>query len=113
MFSKLEARIEAVTRRSLLAFLAVISILVGLAFLTVAGWIAIADMASPLVAALVLAAVWVIGGGVFLLMSSNDKPAEPAPPPAPAVDPTMAIISAFLSGFTAGNGRHADRDRDE
>ncbi|QDC09982.1 hypothetical protein FHY55_12335 [Oceanicola sp. D3] len=78
--------------------------LVGAAFLTVAGWIYLAETTSTQTAALIVGAVW-FAVGFILLGLSRVKPVHAvAPPPAAAAPGPLGLAEAFLFGLQAGRG---------
>lgn len=83
--------------------------LIGLAFMTVAAWIALAAEYDTLVAALVIGCVYIAISAVFLaMMSSRVNRPVPTPPPRESSD-TLALIDAFLGGFDAARNRRKRR----
>ncbi|MDP0927846.1 phage holin family protein [Paracoccus onubensis] len=98
---------------AMLGMIGGISLIIGLAFLTAAAWIALADRYDTLVAALVLGCVYVALSAVLLAilaMRGSRRPASrpPAPPPRPASDP-LALVEAFFSGFEAARRKRGPR----
>lgn len=114
MFATIQHQVEAKARRAALGLAGAMLLVIGIAFLTAAGWIALAIMADHLTAALIIGCVYV-GLGLILFGVKHmqrrreitlAKQAAAARGAAPAgaglAGMTPALISAFLDGFSAG-----------
>lgn len=82
--------------------------LVGLALLSVAGWIALAATTDHLTAALVIGLAY-LGVGIILLAFARERPGHKAHSQRPNLqdtarqDPYAGVMAAFLEGFSAGS----------
>lgn len=85
-------------RRSALGLVGVLAMLPGLALLTHAGWALLAAAHGPALASLLMGTLWIGIGLVFLGMAAYGRV---RPPPAPPVINRLALIEAFLTGFSA------------
>lgn len=82
--------------------IAAILLLVGIAFLTTAGWMLIAASYGALFANAVIGGIFVGLGLIFLAFSfSSPRPRHHHVPPAP-VDPTAHMIAQLTEGFVTG-----------
>lgn len=91
-----------------MGFCAMLCIVVGLVFLTVAAWIALEASVGSMYAAVVIGGTY-MGIGLILLgiMSSDASPRHPEPRSDPARAPASddigpQVIAAFVSGLKAG-----------
>jgi hypothetical protein len=105
MLTALEARLHAALRRGVRGLVGALFVAVGLGFLTWAAWVTLAAVRDPLFAAQVLGGLYLLGGGVLLILSRRQpKPApQPAPPPA---TPAM-LVEAFFVGLDAAKGQRS------
>lgn len=109
MFERIRYDIKSAARRSALSVLGIIFVLIGLAFLTTAAWIALTISADTLTAALVIGGVYT-GLGLLILagatMSRRRVPYTAVDPlAAPASSPSVpypGLAQAFMQGFGAG-----------
>lgn len=74
----------------------------GLGFLTHAGWVLLASQHGPAIASLLMGGLWTGIGLVFLGIAVYGR-VEPRP--APPVINHLALIEAFLTGFSAARRR--------
>jgi hypothetical protein len=80
-------------RRAALGFGAAVLLLIGLAFLTVAAWLALAALRDPLFAALVIGLVYLGLGLILLAMAGRRAPPPPPPDPATRDDALRAAMA--------------------
>lgn len=109
----LERQVKKIVGTAMLGLIGGIFLTIGLAFVTVAAWIALADRYDTLVAALVLGCVYIALSAVMMaiLATRGSRPdPRPAPPPPPASDP-LSLVEAFFSGFDAARRKRGDRRR--
>lgn len=115
---KLQAR--AAARRAGFSVIGSLFLLVGLGFLTAAGWIVLADRRDALFAALVIGGIYVGIGLIFFALASRRYVRVPvAPPPTGAYGPRLytyavpALLEAFMVGISAGmvNRSRADDEK--
>lgn len=102
MFDLIEKKAKAAARSIVLSSVGGLSLAVGLAFLTVAAWIFLTAVATPLTAALVIGGVYT-GLGLIMMGLSSARSTEPAPVArthAPSEAPPL--MQAFLHGMQAG-----------
>ena len=107
----LERQLKKIVGTAVLGLIGGIFLTIGLAFVTVAGWIALADRYDTLVAALVLGCVYIALSAVMIaiLAARGNRPApRVAPPPPPASDP-LSLVEAFFSGFDAARRKRGSR----
>lgn len=111
MVGFLERQMKRIATAATLGLISGLCLLIGLAFMTVAAWIALAEHYDTLVAALVLGCAYIALSAVLvaILASRGRRPTpKPAPPPRPASDP-LALVEAFLGGFEAARNRRKGR----
>lgn len=87
---------------------------VGMAFLTVAGWLALAPIVGPQVTATIIAGVYLGIGFILIGLGAGGETEtreEPAAKPAATDSDSPPIIQAFMYGLQAGaradQARHA------
>lgn len=78
---------------------------VGLGFLTSAAWVTLAAARDPLFAAQVLGGIYILVGGVMLILAGR-RP-EPAPQPAPSPATPAMLVEAFFVGLDAAKGQRS------
>ena len=108
MFDNLKSAAAETARRTAVGLAAAVSLLIGLLFLTLAAWIALASVADNLTAALIIGAVYV-GLGLILLvfaLTRQDK-AKTYHPALGATasrnkSPFNGLAAAFFEGLGAG-----------
>ncbi|MCA0919205.1 hypothetical protein [Pseudooceanicola nanhaiensis] len=103
MFGYLQWRLGVALKKSALGAVGLVLMLVGLAFLTVAGWILLATTYDTLIAATVIGCVY-FGLGLVFLGFAMRRPRMPVPP-TPVAAPMAAmpgLMGAFLQGLSAG-----------
>lgn len=119
-------------RRAVLSMVGGVLLVVGVAFLTTALWILLERHWSNLVAATVVAALYMAVGLIFLLMSRGRRPIPVAPPAAAAavppsgrvppgspfgspIPPTSSVVpplvEAFLFGLNTARAPRPSRPR--
>ncbi|SIT80216.1 phage holin family protein [Pontibaca methylaminivorans] len=111
LFRSVERKVAQAARRSALGAVAAIAFLVGLAFLTAAAWIAMAEAASTLAAALLIGFAYLALGAILIAAASamgsrhhtphvpeHDRPPSYAPPSG-----MPPLAQAFLYGMEAGS----------
>lgn len=113
MLAAITLRAKHAARKAALSTGAAICLLIGAAFLTVAGWIALVELTSTLHAALILGALWV-GVGFLLLALAQLRPRVKLPPAEAApglgraslgASAGAGLVEAFIFGFEAARGR--------
>lgn len=117
MLAAITLRAKHAARKAALSTGAAICLLIGAAFLTVAGWIALVELTSTLHAALILGALWV-GVGFVLLALAQLRPRVKLPPAEAApglgraslgaglgASAGAGLVEAFIFGFEAARGR--------
>lgn len=114
LISDLRSRARLAARAAAFTIVGVVFALTGLAFLTVALWVLLANYESTLVAATVIGLMYLFLGLAFLLIGGSKKTvpvqAQPAAqPPQPSVDPFLRMAEGFAMGLQAG--RSARRPR--
>ncbi len=93
-------------RRAALGLLGVMLMLPGVALMTHAAWVALADAHGPALASLVTGAFWTGVGIVLIALAAGRRRRPPPPPPASAVSlETLAVVEAFLRGFQTARRR--------
>lgn len=104
-------RARYAARRTAYSAFAMVLLIIGLVFLTVAAWLVLVELRDPTFAALVLGGVFVGLSLVIFAISAMTKPKPPvvAPPPSNAVT-LAALIEAFTIGMGAARAR---RHRDD
>jgi hypothetical protein len=117
IFTGITLEIRNVVRRSAMAAVGGFLVLVGVVFLSVAGWIWLASYRDPLFAALVVGGIHVVLGLVLLLMSRRSyrrrdlRAAAAAGATAEharsgtAAGLAIPLVEAFLAGLLAGSRR--------
>lgn len=105
----IEARLALAARRAALGTVGLIMLIVGLGFLTLAGWLALSAATDPLMAALIIGAAYTGVGLLVLLVASMRRYRVPsrgstaaAAHASPNGDMLPAAIQAFIVGLTAG-----------
>jgi fatty acid desaturase len=111
MFSLISQRIHhAATRTAQTAALgagAVFLLVIGLGFMTLAAWLFLISVTAPVNAALIMGAVY-LGAGCLVLVAlsvrNNRQEKQASPPPVSATADTvlMQLVTAFITGITAG-----------
>ncbi|MFG6517949.1 phage holin family protein [Sulfitobacter sp. 1A13496] len=94
-------------RTAMLSAGAALFLLIGLLFLTLAAWLYLITVATPLTAALILGAVYFGIGFLLLAMAGSDSEAAAQKPreeehASPEHDGLKNLVMAFLAGITAG-----------
>ena len=103
MLRRLERRLQRLIKKAVAGFVGAVFLIVGAAFLTTAAWIGLAHVTNHGIAALILGGLWVIVGVIAMgIATKREKPDPRDLQP----DPTLAMASAFLSGFTAAKKRN-------
>lgn len=109
MFSLISQRIHHVaTRTAQTAALgagAVFLLAIGLMFMTLAAWLYLVSVTTALIAALIMGAAYLGVGCLLLVIMSARSRHKPAPPPTVATTADsmlMQVITAFITGITAG-----------
>ena len=109
MIAAFTARAGRAMRVTALGVVGGVLMLTGLAFLTVAAWVALAAALGHAIAALILGGLYLLlAGAVFAVAASVGR----RPPPAPAATTGLTIATvaeAFILGMTAAR-RKRDRD---
>ena len=108
MFENLKASAAQTARRSAFGLLGGLALVVGIAFLTVALWIVLVNVADSLTAALVIGSIYV-GSALILLAFSLSGRSDPPTvrahhrqaPPSKA-EAMVGIAAAFFEGLGAG-----------
>ena len=115
MLRALEMRLmqtgRALARVFGLTLVAAFLLLVGLGFLSLAGWFWLEALVGPLFAALILAGGNLLAA-VLALVLGRPRPGASAPPATPGKEPLQgsadaavpALMQAFFAGFRAGAG---------
>ncbi|SIN87402.1 hypothetical protein [Vannielia litorea] len=108
MLTGLKLSLAQGLRRAAFSAGAGLCFLVGAGFLTVAGWIYLAETTSAQTAGLVIGAIWFAAGFVLLGLANlrpaaARRPHHAAHPPRPQPD-GFGIAQAFLYGLEAGQG---------
>lgn len=120
MFRSVERKVARAARRSALGAVAVVAFLVGLAFLTVAAWIAMTAAASALAAALLIGFAYLALGAILVAVASAmgsrrhapHAPEHDRPPPYAPPSGMPPLAQAFLYGMEAGSAaRRRERRR--
>ena len=102
MFSAIKQSAAKTAKRSALGLLGGLIMAFGVAFLTVAAWIAISISADPFTAALIIGSVYTGVGLIILAFALSKKPhARPSTPPQTAN--YGAVVESFINGFAAGS----------
>ena len=109
MLDNLKSAAANTAKRTAFGFAAGLCLLVGLVFMTIAAWIALVSIADALTAALVLGAVFIGLGLIFLafaLTRRSESPVYHEAFKARAEEPSKvganSIIGAFFEGLGAG-----------
>lgn len=112
MFALLRLRARLAARRAAMVSIGAVFCLVGLFFLTLSLWLALAAIMSPVLAGLILAGAYFGIGLIFVGMGSRhyvrvpvDPVAAPAAAAAAATAPPVlgpSLLQAFLYGVQAG-----------
>ncbi len=119
MLETLRTSAARTARRSALGLIGILTLTVGLGFLTAALWIFLVTIADSLTAAVVVGSAYV-GIGLILLALATARNAEPRMhvrperPMTTRMDVLVGIAVAFLEGLGAGLGsrpRHSGRKR--
>ncbi|WP_376874533.1 phage holin family protein [Albirhodobacter sp. R86504] len=109
MLGALQHRIADAARRSAFAGVGAVFGLVGLGFLTVAGWLVLEATRDATFAAIVLGLVY-LGISIVALAIAFSRPTPPPPPPPVAqTNPIASLIPAFLAGFEQGRDMRRPR----
>jgi len=103
----LRGSVRRVARTAMLSVGAVIMLLIGLMFLTLAAWLYLVTVTSTMTAALILGAGYLGAGFVMLAIAgSNGNPSaskqKADAPQAQEHDGAKNLVVAFLAGITAG-----------
>ena len=109
MLSHLVARarvqVEQTAQTAAIGLFACVALTVGLVFWTLAGWLFLLTVTTPLNAAVILGAVYT-GVGLIGLASVSMRRKKPVPQPAPVAPAPEAtfegLMAAFMSGMNAG-----------
>ncbi|QDY70084.1 phage holin family protein [Qingshengfaniella alkalisoli] len=114
MLKAIEQLLSRAAANAALALLAGASVTVGIAFLTVAAWIALASHYDTLVAALVIGCAYVaLSAILFAALKTSGRHSPPpeyrAPPPPPPQSDIVSLVEAFFSGFDAARRRNRRR----
>jgi hypothetical protein len=105
VLDRLALRAQRKAERVAISTVAVLFLLAGTGFLSVAFWMVLAAWQSPLFATTVIgAALFGIGLILFAVARTRRAPPEPEPPPLPDKTPLdiETAIAAFIAGVTAG-----------
>lgn len=87
-------------RRAALGLAGVLAILPGLGFLTHAAWSALAALHGAAIASLLIGGMWSGVGVILLAFAVYGAPRPAPPPPMPALN-HLALVEAFITGFSA------------
>ncbi len=112
MFGSLRYSLSRMVRRAGYSLGALILMSIGAGFLTVAGWIYLAQTHDTLFAALVIGCVYFGLGLILLALSSRTRPvpmAHHAAAPPPAAASMTGLIAALIQGVGAGVAAGAAR----
>ena len=109
MLGALERKLAKAARRSALAGVGVLMAIVGLGFVTVAGWLVLSELRDTTFAAMVLGMIY-LGVGTIALGLACSRP-RPHPAPLPDPNPLAALLPAFLAGFAQGRDMRTPKDR--
>ena len=108
MLASLRLRLDATLRRAgrtaALGAVALVTMLVGMGFLTLAAWLVLAAVMSPVLAAFTLGAFY-MGLSLlvlFVLMLGRRRVVVPPPHPVTTEAAVAEVIAAFITGVTAG-----------
>lgn len=110
MLGAIEHRLARAAQRSALAGVGTLLALVGLGFMTVAGWLVLEELRDATFAALVLGLVY-LGLGIIAVACAFSRPTPP-PPPQVQPNPMAALFPAFMAGFEQGRDMRAPRRSD-
>ncbi|SLN14428.1 hypothetical protein AQS8620_00230 [Aquimixticola soesokkakensis] len=103
MFERIKHDAAEAARKTALTLVGAVFGTVGLAFLTVAAWLVLAEIQTTQFAALVIGLAYLGVAGVLIALASSGR-SKPPVPVAPAVpeNPMASVIAAFLQGAQAG-----------
>jgi len=111
MFHAIKSAIQRGARTVALSSAASLLIAVGLAFLTVSAWMALAAVLEPVAVAAILGGAYTGAGLIVLALASRPDPhrrAQAESGPAAPV-PADAIVQSFLTGMATGQSAGARR----
>lgn len=96
--------------KTAIGLIAGLCVAVGIAFLTVAAWIALADRYDCVAAAMILGCVYIAVSAVLLaVISRKRKPHRPEKSQPPPQNDLLALVEAFFSGFESARQRKNPR----
>ncbi|SMX42613.1 phage holin family protein [Maliponia aquimaris] len=109
MLAMIETRARAALRRGVAGLMGGVLVAIGLGFLTQAAWLALASWQGPLFAAQTLGGIYLLLGGVVLLLV---RKRHDAPPPAPSRQAIshLVLAEAFLVGLDAARSARKRAD---
>ncbi|WP_375691462.1 hypothetical protein [Pseudooceanicola sp. LIPI14-2-Ac024] len=109
MFGNVIYSAKVTAQKAAISMGGVILLLIGLAFLTSAAWIALSEARSTLFAATVIGCAYFGLGLILLAVASMRRPVPPPAPAAVAADPASQVTltlgtltGAFVQGLGAG-----------
>lgn len=117
LVSAIKHRSARAVKLALMRGVGAVFLLIGVGFLTSAGWIVLEDAYSSLAAALIIAAIYLGIGLILLAVASGSKesPAHASKMAAlrdPATPPTPGTMSPLAEAFIIGlNAAHAVRGK--
>lgn len=101
---RLQLQAQRIARRAIFGAAAAVFFVIGLGFVIAAMWILLADAFGALVAACIMALIFLGGGGLIALAGSKPGARRSLPASihtAPAT-PVVGLLDAFLVGLRAG-----------
>ncbi|MSU89042.1 hypothetical protein GE300_05300 [Rhodobacteraceae bacterium 2CG4] len=111
----IRSRIRRAARRGAMGLAGGLCLGIGIALLTVAGWIALASAAGHGIAALTFGLIYTGTGLILVALAGGRRdpdrdaePAAPGPPPPPA---SPDLVQAFFRGLGAGAAARKGFDR--
>ncbi|MBT9386504.1 phage holin family protein [Pseudooceanicola sp. CBS1P-1] len=112
MFGSLRYSIDRAVRRAGYSIGAVILLVIGWGFLTVAAWLYLSTVKDAMFAALIIGCVYVGLGLILMFLASRSRPvpmAHPAAAPPPSAASFAGLASALMQGVGAGMAAGAAR----
>ena len=105
LVARVRVQVEQSAQTAAIGLFVFIALSVGLVFWTMAGWLFLLTVTTPLNAAVILAAVYTGIGLIALAMASvrRKKPVVRPEPVAAAPDASLeGLLAAFMTGMNAG-----------